>query len=56
MPTPPAYHVGWDPQGALALRLGVQVLPTVFVWTLRGRVVARGQDRAALLSVADSLL
>lgn len=53
---PPAYLVGWDPQGALALRLGVEALPTVLVLDPQGRVVARGQDRAALLQAAESLL
>lgn len=53
---PPTYLVGWDPQGALALRLGVEALPTVLVLDPQGRVVARGQDRATLLQAAESLL
>ena len=53
---PPRYLVGWDPQGALALRLGVDVLPTVLVLDAQGRIVAKGQDRAALLRAAESLL
>ena len=53
---PPAHLVGWDPQAALALRLGIAALPTVILLDAQGRVVARGQDRAAMLTAARALL
>jgi hypothetical protein len=37
----PPFVLGWDPQGALALRLGVTVLPTVLVLDRQGRKLAR---------------
>ena len=36
---PGSVHVGWDPQGALATRLQVRTLPTLFVLDADGRVV-----------------
>jgi hypothetical protein len=36
---PPPFVLGWDPQGALALRLGVKSLPTAFVLDREGRIV-----------------
>jgi hypothetical protein len=36
---PPPFVLGWDPQGALALRLGVKSLPTTFVLDAQGRIV-----------------
>lgn len=47
---PDAVHLGWDPQGALATRLQVRTLPTLFVLDREGRVVVvrAGRDRAAL--------
>ncbi|MEM6996230.1 MAG: TlpA disulfide reductase family protein [Myxococcota bacterium] len=53
---PPRHIVGWDPQGALALRLGIEALPTVIVLDAQGRLVASGQDRAALRATAESLV
>jgi peroxiredoxin len=35
----PPFVLGWDPQGALALRLGVRALPTTFVLDAQGRIV-----------------
>lgn len=47
---PQSVHVGWDPQGALAARLQVRTLPTLFVLDREGRVltVRGGTERAAL--------
>jgi peroxiredoxin len=36
---PPPFTLGWDPQGALAARLGVTRFPTVFVLDREGRVI-----------------
>ena len=36
---PPPFTLGWDPQGALAARLGVTSLPTVFVLDHEGGLV-----------------
>ncbi len=50
---PPPFLLGWDPYGALALRLGVATLPAVFVLDPQGK--ARGNlaslDAAALAQV-----
>ncbi len=50
---PPPFLLGWDPDGALALRLGVATLPAVFVLDADGK--ARGSlaslDGAALDTV-----
>lgn len=50
---PGSVHVGWDPQGALATRLQVRTLPTLFVLDRDGRVLAvhGGTDPAALKAV-----
>lgn len=40
---PPPFVLGWDPQGALAARLRVRRLPTVFVLDAKGRVVHLGE-------------
>jgi hypothetical protein len=36
---PPPFTLGWDPQGALAARLGVTQMPTVFVLDSQGQLV-----------------
>lgn len=36
---PPPFTLGWDPQGALAARLGVTRFPTVFVLDRKGALV-----------------
>lgn len=36
---PPPFLLGWDPAGALALRLGVAALPAAFVLDPRGKPV-----------------
>lgn len=60
-PASPAFTRGWDPQGAVALRLGVAALPAAFVLAQDGRVVGSvvGTDPAALAKVdswvADAL-
>ncbi len=36
---PPPFVLGWDPQGALALKLGVRSLPTTFVLDPQGKIV-----------------
>ncbi len=50
---PPPFLLGWDPDGALALRLGVAALPAVFVLDPEGK--ARGNlasvDTEALATV-----
>lgn len=50
---PPPFLLGWDPDGALALRLGVATLPAVFVLDSEGK--AQGSlaalDEAALDTV-----
>ena len=50
---PPPFLLGWDPDGALALRLGVAALPAVFVLDPDGH--ARGNlasvDAAALATI-----
>lgn len=37
---PPPFVLGWDPQGALAARLRLRVLPTVVLLDAQGRIVA----------------
>lgn len=57
----PSFSRGWDPQGAVALRLGVAALPAAFVLAPDGRVVGSvvGTDAAGLAKVdgwvADAL-
>jgi len=53
---PPSHPLGWDPQGALALRLGVSELPALLVYDRQGRLAASGSDRDAALRVATELL
>lgn len=53
---PPSHLVAADPQGALALRLGAQALPTVLILDRRGRLIASGVDRAAMRQTANALL
>lgn len=53
---PPLHWAGWDPQGALLLRLGATGLPTVWVLDRQGRVVASGAERVALAEIATSLV
>jgi hypothetical protein len=36
---PPPFVLGWDPQGALAARLGARALPTVVLLDASGRIV-----------------
>jgi hypothetical protein len=50
---PPAFMLGWDPQGALALRLGVGRLPAILVLASDGKVVgsAHAYDAATLAEV-----
>lgn len=36
---PPAFVLGWDPQGAVAARLQLRVLPTVVLLDAEGRIV-----------------
>lgn len=47
---PPPFLLGWDPAGALALRLGVAALPAVFVLDPEGKPVGNvaSVDAAAL--------
>ncbi len=47
---PPPFLLGWDPDGAMALRLGVARLPAAFVLDPQGRVVGSvgALDDAAL--------
>lgn len=47
---PPPFLLGWDPDGAMALRLGVARLPAAFVLDARGHVVGSvgALDDAAL--------
>ncbi len=47
---PPPFLMGWDPDGALALRLGVSSLPAAFVLDPQGRPLGSvaGMDAAAL--------
>ncbi len=52
---PPEHIVGWDPQGALALRMGIDALPMVLVLDRKGRQVAAGSDRDAMRAAAESL-
>jgi hypothetical protein len=49
-------RLGWDPQGAVAARLSVARLPTVFILDVEGRVVVvkagfEEADRVALESM-----
>lgn len=37
---PPPFVLGWDPQGAIAARLQLRVLPTVVLLDAQGRIVA----------------
>ncbi len=37
---PPPFVLGWDPQGALAAKLGLEALPTVVLLDGEGRIVA----------------
>jgi peroxiredoxin len=50
--TPP-FVLAWDPQGALALRLGVKALPTTFVLDPLGRIVGAtvGFDAGTLAEI-----
>lgn len=49
---PPPFVTGWDPQGAIAARLQLRVLPTVVLLDAAGRIVAVHEgvlpDEAAL--------
>lgn len=38
---PPPFVLGWDPQGAMALRMGIRELPVVLVLDRQGAVVGR---------------
>ena len=55
---PPPFVLGWDPQGALALRLGVKSLPTMFVLDREGRIVGAtaGFDGGKTLRELDGLV
>ncbi|MCR9164479.1 MAG: peroxiredoxin family protein [Nannocystaceae bacterium] len=51
---PPPFLLGWDPAGALALRLGVAALPAVFVLDPQGRPVGSlASVEAAALTELD---
>lgn len=52
---PGSVHVGWDPQGALATRLQVRTLPTIFVLDGKGRVVTvRGGSKPGVITEVAS--
>jgi hypothetical protein len=54
---PPPFVLGWDPQGALAARLGVQRLPAIFVLDRQGRLLLErgGFDEAVAQEIAGAV-